>query len=403
MLLADLGADVIKVERPERGDDLREWRARTGRPGMSAVFAAINRNKRGIALDLQKPDGARLLRDLAARSDVLVENFVPGVADRLGVGYQAVSAVNPGIVYVSVSGFGQTGPYAQRPGYNTIAQGMGGLMGITGMPGHPPTRAGGSIADVAAAYLAFGAINAALVHRLRTGQGQHLDVNLLAATLGLLPDPVAHLFDSGKRPARVGNRNPTLTPAEAFRTKDGWLNVVLMNAEQWDRFCRVLGDEVLRTEPRFATNLARLENHEEMKTRVETALAAGTTAEWVVRFEAASIAGGPIYELDEVFDDRQIRHLGTAGRGGAADVRGARRARPDAGLPLPGLRHPGVDPAARSAPRRAHRRGADRGSPRSLAGRDLGAGRVRRDPARPAFLRRVSPAGASRRRGSASG
>jgi formyl-CoA transferase len=310
MLLADLGADVIKVERPERGDDLREWRARTGRPGMSAVFAAINRNKRGIALDLQKPDGARLLRDLAARVDVLVENFVPGVADRLGVGYQAVSAVNPGIVYVSVSGFGQTGPYAQRPGYNTIAQGMGGLMGITGMPGHPPTRAGGSIADVAAAYLSFGAVNAALVHRFRSGRGQHLDVNLLAATLGLLPDPVAHLFDSGKRPARVGNRNPTLTPAEAFRTQDGWLNVVLMNAEQWDRFCRVLGDEVLRTEPRFATNLARLENHEEMKTRVETALAAGTTAEWVVRFEAASIAGGPIYELDEVFDDRQIQHLG---------------------------------------------------------------------------------------------
>jgi crotonobetainyl-CoA:carnitine CoA-transferase CaiB-like acyl-CoA transferase len=310
MLLADLGADVIKVERPDRGDDLREWRARTGRGGMSAVFAAINRNKRGVALDLQKADGARVLRDLAARSDVLIENFVPGVADRLGVGYEAVSAENPGIVYVSVSGFGQTGPYAQRPGYNTIAQGMGGLMGVTGMPGDPPTRAGGSIADVAAAYLAFGAIGAALVHRLRTGRGQHLDVNLLAATLGLLPDPVAHLFDSGQRPPRVGNRNPTLTPAEAFRTKDGWLNVVLMNPAQWDRFCRVLDDEVLRTEPRFATNLGRLEHHDEMKTRVEAALAAGTTAEWVTRFETAAIAAGPIYELDEVFDDPQVRHLG---------------------------------------------------------------------------------------------
>jgi crotonobetainyl-CoA:carnitine CoA-transferase CaiB-like acyl-CoA transferase len=310
MLLADLGADVIKVERPDRGDDLREWRARTGRGGMSAVFAAVNRNKRGIVLDLQHPDGARLLRELAIRSDVLVENFVPGVADRLGVGYAAVSELNPGIVYVSVSGFGQTGPYAQRPGYNTIAQGMSGLMGITGMPGHPPTRAGGSIADVAAAYLAFGAVGVALVHRLRSGRGQHLDVNLLAATLGLLPDPVAHLFDSGKRPARVGNRNPTLTPAEAFRTKDGWVNVVLMNPEQWDRFCRVLSDDVLRTEARFATNLARLQNHEEMKGRVETALAGGTTAEWVTRFEAASIAGGPIYELDEVFDDPQVRHLG---------------------------------------------------------------------------------------------
>ena len=310
MLLADLGADVIKVERPGRGDDLREWRGRTGRGGMSAVFAAINRNKRGVALDLQHADGARILREMASRSDVVVENFVPGVADRLGVGYEAVRALNPGIVYVSVSGFGQTGPYAQRPGYNTIAQGMGGLMGVTGMPGDPPTRAGGSIADVAAAYLAFGGIGAALVHRLRAGAGQHLDVNLLGATLGLLPDPVAHLFDSGRRPERVGNRNPTLTPAEAFRTRDGWLNVVLMNPAQWDRFCRVLGDDVLRTELRFATNLARLQNHAEMKARVEAALATGTTAEWVMRFEAGAIAAGPIYELDEVFDDPQVRHLG---------------------------------------------------------------------------------------------
>jgi crotonobetainyl-CoA:carnitine CoA-transferase CaiB-like acyl-CoA transferase len=310
MLLADLGADVIKVERPGQGDDLREWRGRTGREGMSAVFAAVNRNKRGVALDLQHAEGARLLRELAARADVLIENFVPGVAARLGVGYEATRAVNPGIVYVSVSGFGQTGPYAQRPGYNTIAQGMGGLMGITGMPGDPPTRAGGSIADVAAAYLAFGAIGAALVHRSRTGAGQHLDVNLLAATLGLLPDPVAHFFDSGKRPARVGNRNPTLTPAEAFRTRDGWVNVVLMNPGQWDRFCGVLGDEVLRSAPRFRTNRDRLEHHDEMKARVEAALAAGATAEWVARFEAASIAAGPIYELDEVFDDPQVRHLG---------------------------------------------------------------------------------------------
>ncbi len=380
MLLGDLGADVIKVERPERGDDLREWRARTGRPGMSAVFAAINRNKRGIALDLQKPDGGRILRDLAARSDVLVENFVPGVADRLGVGYQAVSAVNPAIVYVSVSGFGQTGPYAQRPGYNTIAQGMGGLMGITGMPGHPPTRAGGSIADVAAAYLSFGAVNAALVHRLRTGRGQHLDVNLLAATLGLLPDPVAHLFDSGKRPARVGNRNPTLTPAEAFRTQDGWLNVVLMNPEQWDRFCRVLGDDVLRTEPRFATNLARLENHEEMKTRVEARPRRRDHGGM-----GAALRGRVDRGRADLRAGRGLRRPAGpaprhAGRGGAADVRGARRARADAGLSLPRLGHAGGDPTARSAARGAHRRGAG-GDSRALAGRDLGAGRARRDPA----------------------
>ena len=310
LLLADLGADVIKIERPGRGDDLRDWRGRAGGGGMSAVFAAVNHNKRGMAVDLQHPDGARLVRELAARADVLVENFVPGVADRLGIGYAAVRALNPGIVYASVSGFGQTGPYARRPGYNTIAQGMSGLMGITGMSGHPPTRAGGSIADVAAAYLAFGAVGAALVHRLQTGQGQQLDVSLLAATLGLLPDPVAHYFDSGTRPERVGNRNPTLTPAEAYRTRDGWINVVLMSPEQWDRFCRVIGDEVLRTEARFRTNLERLAHHGEMKARIETALAAATTAEWVVRFETASIAAGPIYELDEVFEDPQVRHLG---------------------------------------------------------------------------------------------
>src|SRR5207245_25697 len=183
---------------------------------------------------------------LARRADVVVENFVPGGAERLGLGYEAVSAANPGIVYASVSGFGQTGPYARRPGYNTIAQGMSGLMGLTGMPGDPPTRAGGSIADCAAAYLAFRAAHPAHVP----------------------PDPVAHYFHSRQRPPRVGNRNPNLTPAEAFPTKDGHVNVVLMNREQWDRFCRVLGDEVLRTDPRLAENAGRLAHHAEMRARI---------------------------------------------------------------------------------------------------------------------------------------
>src|SRR5437867_2340917 len=238
-LMADLGADVVKVERPGRGDDLRAWRG----DGMSATFAAINRNKRGIAVDLQHPEGARLVLELARRVDVLVENFLPGVADRLGLGYQAVSAANPSVVYASVTGFGQTGPHARRAGYNTIAQGMSGIMALTGTPGSPPTKVGGSVADLAAGFLAFGAVNAALVHRLRTGQGQHLDVSLLASTLALLPDPVAHYFDSGKRPPRLGNRNPNLTPAEAFRTKDGWVQVVIMNPDQYGRFCNVLGDD----------------------------------------------------------------------------------------------------------------------------------------------------------------
>lgn len=305
-LLGDLGADVIKLERPGRGDDLRSWRG----SGMSAAFAAINRNKRGIAVELQHPEGARLAFALAQRADVIVENFLPGVAERLGLGYAAVRAVNPSVVYASVTGFGQTGPYAKRPGYNTIAQGMSGLMGLTGMPGHPPTKVGGSVSDLAAALCAFGTVNAALVHRFRTGVGQYLDVNLVASTLTLLPDPVAHYFDSGVRPKRVGNRNANLTPAEAYPTKDGMIQVVMMNPDQYDRFCRAVGDEALAGDPRFATNDARLANYEEFRARVERALATGTTAEWQERFERAQIAAGPVYEFDEVFTDPQIRHLG---------------------------------------------------------------------------------------------
>ncbi|HEX3175927.1 MAG TPA: CoA transferase [Methylomirabilota bacterium] len=305
-LLGDLGADVVKIERPGRGDDLRSWRG----SGMSAAFAAINRNKRGVAVDLSHPDGARIALELARRADVIVENFLPGVADRLGLGYVAVRAVNPRVVYASVTGFGQSGPYAKRPGYNTIAQGMSGLMGLTGMDGHPPTRVGGSVADLAAALCAFGTVNAALVHRVRTGEGQYLDVNLLASTLSLLPDPVAHYFDSGVRPKRVGNRNANLTPAEAYPTKDGMIQVVMMNPDQYERFCRALGDGDLATDPRFATNDARLANYDEFRTRVERALRSATTAEWQERFERAQIAAGPVYELDEVFGDAQVQHLG---------------------------------------------------------------------------------------------
>ncbi|HXH84491.1 MAG TPA: CoA transferase [Candidatus Tectomicrobia bacterium] len=307
MLMADLGADVVKVERPGRGDDLRALR---GKDGMSAAFAAVNRNKRGIALDLQHPDGARLAFELARRADVVLENFVPGVADRLGLGYAAVSAANPPVVYASVSGFGQDGPYARRPGYNTIAMGMSGLMALTGMPGHPPTRPGGSLSDVAASLVAFGAISAALVQRLRTGRGQHLDVSLLASSLTLLPDPAALYLESGVRPTREGNRNPHLSPAEAFRAQDGWINVVVLNPDQYARFCRALGDEGLLADPRFADNASRIAHHAEFKARVEAVLATRPVAEWVERLVAASIAAGPIYEFDQVFDDAQVKHLG---------------------------------------------------------------------------------------------
>jgi crotonobetainyl-CoA:carnitine CoA-transferase CaiB-like acyl-CoA transferase len=306
MLLGDLGADVIKVERPGRGDDLRYLR---GRDGMSAPFAACNRNKRGIAVDLQTPAGTGVVFDLARRADVVIENFLPGVATKLGLGYAQVSAANPRVVYASVTGFGQDGPYSRRPGYNTIAQGMSGLMGLTGMPGHPPTRVGGSISDLSASWVAFGMVNAALVHRERTGRGQHVDVNLLASSMALLPDPASIYLSTGVRPAREGNRNPSLTPAEAFPTKDGWLNIVLLNPDQYARLCDVVGDPELRA-PRFATNELRLEHYKEFRGCMEAALRRATTTEWVERMEKGQIAAGPIYEFDEVFEDPQVNHLG---------------------------------------------------------------------------------------------
>jgi crotonobetainyl-CoA:carnitine CoA-transferase CaiB-like acyl-CoA transferase len=305
--LADLGADVIKVERPPLGDDLRVLR---GKNGMSASFAAINRNKRGIALDLQRPEGTKIAFELARQADVVVENFLPGVAAKLGLGYEAVSAVNPSVVYVSVTGFGQTGPHSKRPGYNTIAQGMSGLMALTGHPGDPPTRVAGSTSDLAAAITAFGSVCAALVQRFRTGRGQYLDVSLLASSLSLLPDPTAIYFDTGLKPKREGNRNPAIAPGGAYKTQDGYMNIVLMNEDQWKRFCVALGEPELSAEPRFASNAERISRYEEFVAYVESRLAKAPTAEWVERFEKAQVAAGPVYEFHEVFEDAQVKHLG---------------------------------------------------------------------------------------------
>src|SRR5882724_11756230 len=363
MLMGDLGADVIKLERPGRGDDFRAIR---GEGGMSAAFAAVNRSKRGIAVDLAHPEGRRVAFELARRADVLIENFLPGVVERQGLGYAAVSAANPGIVYASVTGFGQDGPLARRPGYNLIAQGMAGIMALTGHPGDPPTRAGGSIADLAASFLTFGMVQAALVHRARTGRGQHLDVNLLASTIAMLPDPVAHYFDSGKRPRREGNRNPNLTPAEAYRTGDGYLNVVLLSPDQWERFCGVLGDEVLRTALRHQSGATRQLRGDEgaggdgargrVHRRVGGALREGANrggSDLRVRRGVRGSAGPP---------------PGNSGGDGAAGL----RHRPHGGLPGSRQWHARAHHSARAAPGTAHRRGAGRARPRPRGDRPPG-------------------------------
>lgn len=306
-MLGDLGADVIKVERPGRGDDMRWLR---GNRGVTASFATFNRNKRGVAVNLRHAEGQALVFEMARQCDVLIENFLPGECAKFGLDYERIAQANPGIVYASVTGFGQTGPYAQRAGYNSVALGLSGYMSLTGMPGHPPTRPGGSLADAASAMLAFGAICAALVGRQHSGRGRYIDVSLLGSTLALVPDPVANYFESGKRPQRIGNRSPSVTPGEPFRARDGLVTIVLTSPDQWARFCEVLGDEPMRDDPRFRSNVDRLAHHDEFVARVEGHLAAADVAEWVDRFAARQIAVGPVYEFHQVFDDPQVQHLG---------------------------------------------------------------------------------------------
>ena len=307
-------------------------------------------------MDLQHPEGLKIIHELAKRADVVLENFVPGVAERLGLGYAALSASNPAVVYASVSGYGQDGPYARRPGYNTIAMGMSGLMALTGQPGDPPTRPGGSISDVAASYIAFGAVCAALVQRFRTGRGQHVDVSLLASSVALLPDPSAHYFSSGVAPKRVGNRNPNVTPAEAFQASDGFINVVILNPDQYEKFCKALGDEGLITEPRFATNEARVANHPDFKARIEAALAQAHGQRVGRAHDRRRHRGGT---------DLRVRP-GVRGRAGPPHGHGSRgraagpRHRPHAGLSVRGRRRAAVRSPPRSAAGRAHARGAGR-------------------------------------------
>nr|WP_156711195.1 CaiB/BaiF CoA-transferase family protein [Nitratireductor arenosus] len=305
-VMAEMGADVIKVERPGRGDDMRWLRGNTG---LTASFTSFNRGKRGIAVDMGKPEGRDIILALAKKSDVIIENFLPGATAKLGVDYQSVKAVKPDIVYASITGFGQTGPYARRGGYNSVALGMSGFMALTGMPDHPPTRPGGSLADVAAANTALGAINAALLRRERQGEGAYIDVNLLASALGLLPDPVANYYESGKPPKRLGNRSPSVTPGEVYETSDGLVTIVLTSPAQWRKLCEELGDMEMFEDSRFKTNGDRLRNFDAFRARMDAHIAEATTAEWVERLSRLAIAVGPVYEFPQVFEDPQVVHL----------------------------------------------------------------------------------------------
>jgi crotonobetainyl-CoA:carnitine CoA-transferase CaiB-like acyl-CoA transferase len=291
--LGDLGADVVKVERPAGGDDTRGWGP--------TYYLGLNRNKRSIALDLADPADARLARRLADRADVLVESFRPGTIDRLGLGYEAVSASNPRVVYCSISAFGSGEEAARLPGYDLLLQAMSGLMSVTGEPDGRPLKVGAALIDMVCGLYATTGVLAALQARERTGRGQHVEVSLMDSALaGLLNQASAHL-NTGVVPGRLGNRHPSIAPYETFRAADGDFAVAVGNDAIFARLCEAIGRPELATDARYATNVARLERREELGAILEGAFAAAPANEWVQRLSGAGVPAGPINDIAQAF------------------------------------------------------------------------------------------------------
>ncbi|WP_246036575.1 CaiB/BaiF CoA transferase family protein [Sinomonas susongensis] len=305
MTLADLGADVIKVEQPGQGDDTRHW----GPPfqgGEAAYFLSVNRNKRSLAVDLKSPEGLAAVRRLALKADVIVENFRPGTAQRLGLGYEELSAANPGLVYASISGYGQTGPEAGRAGYDAIAQARSGIMSVTGEADGPPVRVGISSADLIAGTWAVIGILAALHEKARTGQGQWVDISLLDGSVSWLTYVASGFFANGETPRRYGSAHPTIAPYQAFPTSDGFVMIAVGNDSLWRKFAVALGRPELADDERFATNPLRVAHRDELIPLLEQELQRSTTAEWVAGLDAAGVPVGPIQTVDEALADPQV-------------------------------------------------------------------------------------------------
>ena len=318
--LADLGAEVIKVERPKTGDDSRAYgppwvKDKEGRDTRdSAYFTSANRGKKSITLNISRPEGQAIVRELARTSDVLIENYKHGDLDRYGLGFKDLSALNPRLIYCSVTGFGQTGPYAERPGYDFMIQGMGGMMSVTGepdgAPGGGPQRAGVPVADIITGMYASIAICAAIAGRAETGLGQHLDLALLDSQIALLAYQNTNYFSTGTPPKRIGNLHPNIVPYQPFKTSDGDVIVACGNDNLYKKLCDMLGRPELATDPRFATNGKRVENRVEMTRVLQEIFSTKPTQEWVAALEAAGVANGPINNLAQVFEEPQVKARG---------------------------------------------------------------------------------------------
>ncbi len=317
MMLGDLGADVIKVERPGKGDESRGWgppfvgEPYAGYAGESAYFLAANRNKRSLTVNLKSPEGQEIVRRLVAEADVFVENFRTGVLDAMGLGYEDLKAVNPRLVYCSISGYGRTGPYASRPGYDAVLQAEGGLMSITGPVEGPPSRVGIPIIDITTGMFAASAILAALRARDRSGEGQLVDISLLDTSVALLANVASNYLVGGVKPPRLGNAHPNIAPYGAFRAQDRWFVLGAANERQWGLLCDVLGQPALKNDPRFATNGDRLANREALEVELNRIFATRPAEAWLSQLRKGGLPCGPINAIPDVFahpqaDDRQF-------------------------------------------------------------------------------------------------
>ena len=306
--LADWGANVIKIDAlmEDAGGE------QPGGPRHGSDFQNLHRNKRAMTLNLKDPRGLAVFRRLAEKADVIVENFRPDVKTKLGIDYESVRKINPRIVYGSISGFGQDGPYHKRPGFDQIAQGMGGLMSITGLPGQGPVRVGIPIADISAGLFAALGILVALLEREKSRKGQHIETSLLQAQIFMLDFQAARYLVSGEVAKQAGNNHPTSIPTGVFKTKDGHINIAATGQKIWERFCEAAGATALMQNPNYQNGAARSKNRDALNAEIDSYMAGRTSADWIERLNKAGVPCGPIYSIDQMFADPQVEHLGMA-------------------------------------------------------------------------------------------
>ncbi len=314
LLLADMGADVIKIEKLQGGDDARGYRdPQVG--GVSAPFMMMNRNKRGLALDLKSPKGRALLLKMVKGADVLVENFRGGTMDKLGLGYEALKAENPGLIYCAITGYGRTGPYADKGGFDLIAQGFAGLMSVTGEAGRPPAKSGSAVSDMNAGILAALGILAAYIHKLKTGEGQVVDTSLSDAALQQTYWHASVWFATQKSPEPTGSAHILTAPYQAFEASDGWINIGGANQANWERICDVLGHPDWKSDERFATNRDRMANLAVLVDQMNAVVRTRTREQWQTAFDAAGVPAGPVHTIGEA-----LSHPQTLARGMVVEV-----------------------------------------------------------------------------------